>query len=162
VALLQLSPPDVHGYCTLVTSVDAALAAALSARYIVAEIDEQMPRTIGNTLVPLTTACLRRVAARVPRGLQGRTAALRDMILLPASTVARGTGVAASFDVSNVSDLPWMQSTAPRRKQSTGTVTSLHSMRNRWGNTSSSRRAVACLTPSRIETIYGAGAVMSS
>jgi acyl-CoA hydrolase len=54
VALLQLSPPDPHGYCTLGTSVDAALAAALSARYIVAEINERMPRTLGNTLVPFS------------------------------------------------------------------------------------------------------------
>ena len=51
VALLQLSPPDRHGFCSLGTSVDAALAASLSARYIVAEINERMPRTLGNTLV---------------------------------------------------------------------------------------------------------------
>ena len=50
-ALLQLSPPDRHGYCTLGTSVDAALAAAQSARLIIAEINERMPRTHGNTLV---------------------------------------------------------------------------------------------------------------
>ena len=54
VALLQLSPPDRHGYCTLGTSVDAALAAALSARFIVAEINQRMPRTLGNTLVPFS------------------------------------------------------------------------------------------------------------
>ena len=52
VALLQLSPPDAHGYCTLGTSVDAALAASLSARFVIAEINEQMPRTLGHTLVP--------------------------------------------------------------------------------------------------------------
>lgn len=51
VALLQLSPPDAHGYCTLGSSVDAALAASISARHVVAEINEQVPRTIGNTLV---------------------------------------------------------------------------------------------------------------
>jgi 4-hydroxybutyrate CoA-transferase len=50
-ALLQLSPPDRHGYCTLGTSIDAALAAAQSARLILAEINERMPRTHGNTLV---------------------------------------------------------------------------------------------------------------
>lgn len=50
VALLQLSVPDRHGYCTLGTSVDAALAAALSAKHVVAEINERMPRTHGNTL----------------------------------------------------------------------------------------------------------------
>ena len=54
VALLQVSPPDAHGYCTLGTSVDTALAASQAARYIVAEINEQMPRTLGNTLVPFS------------------------------------------------------------------------------------------------------------
>ena len=54
VALLQLSPPDSHGNCTLGTSVDASLAASLTARYIVAEINDRMPRTLGNTLVPFS------------------------------------------------------------------------------------------------------------
>jgi len=61
VALLHLSPPDAHGHCTLGTSIDAALAASLSARLIVAEINTRMPRTLGNTLVPF-----RRVHAFVP------------------------------------------------------------------------------------------------
>lgn len=51
VALVQLSPPDRHGLCTLGTSVDAAKAAADSATMIIAEINEQMPRTHGNTVV---------------------------------------------------------------------------------------------------------------
>jgi acyl-CoA hydrolase len=51
-ALLQLSPPDTHGLCTLGTSVDSAKAAADTASVIVAEINEQMPRTHGNTVVP--------------------------------------------------------------------------------------------------------------
>jgi 4-hydroxybutyrate CoA-transferase len=54
VAFLQLSPPDAHGYCTLGMSVDAALAASQSARLIVAEINDRMPRTHGNTLVPFS------------------------------------------------------------------------------------------------------------
>ena len=52
VALLQLSPPDRHGFCTLGTSVDAARAAADSARTLIAEINEQMPHTHGNSMVP--------------------------------------------------------------------------------------------------------------
>jgi 4-hydroxybutyrate CoA-transferase len=52
VALLQLSPADAHGYCTLGTSVDVALSASLTARTLVAEINDRMPRTHGNTLVP--------------------------------------------------------------------------------------------------------------
>ncbi|HYH05490.1 MAG TPA: acetyl-CoA hydrolase/transferase C-terminal domain-containing protein [Thermoanaerobaculia bacterium] len=51
VALLQLSPPDKHGFCTLGTSADAAVAASRSARIVIAEINDQMPRTHGNTLV---------------------------------------------------------------------------------------------------------------
>jgi acyl-CoA hydrolase len=50
-ALLQLSPPDKHGYCTVGTSADAAIAAARSAKLVIGEINEQMPRTHGNTLV---------------------------------------------------------------------------------------------------------------
>jgi 4-hydroxybutyrate CoA-transferase len=53
VALVQLSPPDSHGLCTLGTSVDAAKAAVETASIVVAEINEQMPRTLGNTVVPL-------------------------------------------------------------------------------------------------------------
>ncbi len=53
VALLQLSPPDRHGMCTLGTSVDAARAAADSAKLVVAEINERMPRTHGHTAFPL-------------------------------------------------------------------------------------------------------------
>ena len=52
-AIVQLSPPDKHGYCTLGTSVDAALAATRAAGIVIAEINEQMPRTHGNTLVPI-------------------------------------------------------------------------------------------------------------
>jgi acyl-CoA hydrolase len=51
-ALLQLSPPDAHGYCSLGTSVDVAKAAADTARTIVAEVNARMPRTLGNSVVP--------------------------------------------------------------------------------------------------------------
>ncbi len=51
-AILQLSPPDEHGLCSLGTSVDAAKAAAETARIVIAEINEQMPRTFGNNVVP--------------------------------------------------------------------------------------------------------------
>jgi 4-hydroxybutyrate CoA-transferase len=51
VALVQLSPPDRHGFCSLGTSVDAARAAVDTARIVLAEINDQMPRTHGNTSV---------------------------------------------------------------------------------------------------------------
>jgi acyl-CoA hydrolase len=54
VALIQLSPPDAHGHCTLGPSVDAAMSAATHARSVLAEINPRMPRTVGNTVVPLS------------------------------------------------------------------------------------------------------------
>lgn len=48
VALIQVSPPDKHGYCTLGTSVDIARAAVDTARYIIAQVNPQMPRTHGD------------------------------------------------------------------------------------------------------------------
>lgn len=53
VAVLQLSPPDAHGLCSLGTSCDAAKAAAETARIVIAEINEQMPRTHGNNVIPM-------------------------------------------------------------------------------------------------------------
>jgi 4-hydroxybutyrate CoA-transferase len=52
VAIVQLSPPDAQGNCTLGTSVDAAKSATESAQILLAEINERMPRTHGNTVVP--------------------------------------------------------------------------------------------------------------
>jgi acyl-CoA hydrolase len=54
VALLSLSPPDEHGNCTLGTSIDCAKTASEHARIILAEINEQMPRTHGACVVPLS------------------------------------------------------------------------------------------------------------
>ncbi|MBI2518208.1 MAG: acetyl-CoA hydrolase/transferase family protein [Opitutae bacterium] len=54
VAILQLSPPDEHGWCTLGTSVDCARAAFDNARIVIAEINEQMPRTHGEAFVPFS------------------------------------------------------------------------------------------------------------
>jgi acyl-CoA hydrolase/RimJ/RimL family protein N-acetyltransferase len=47
IAFIQVSPPDAQGYCSLGVSVDIVMAAAKSAKYILAQINEQMPRTFG-------------------------------------------------------------------------------------------------------------------
>ena len=51
VAMVQLSPPDRHGYCSLGTSLDAARAAVDTSTLVIAEINDRMPRTHGNTSV---------------------------------------------------------------------------------------------------------------
>jgi acyl-CoA hydrolase len=47
-ALVQVSPPDDHGFCTLGTSIDAALAAVRTARKVIAQVNPRMPRTHGD------------------------------------------------------------------------------------------------------------------
>ncbi len=50
-ALVQVSPPDRHGFVSLGVSVDVTLAALRSARYVVAEVNENVPRTLGYSFV---------------------------------------------------------------------------------------------------------------
>lgn len=51
VAIVQVSPPDEHGYCTLGVSVDIARAAVNCAHQIIALVNPQMPRTHGDGLI---------------------------------------------------------------------------------------------------------------
>ncbi|MFC6267689.1 acetyl-CoA hydrolase/transferase family protein [Frigoriflavimonas asaccharolytica] len=51
VALITVSPPDVHGYCTLGTSVDVARSAVDTAKIVIAQVNPKMPRTHGNGMI---------------------------------------------------------------------------------------------------------------
>ena len=51
VALIQVAPPDEHGYCSFGVSVDVARPAAGLAKYVVAEVNRQMPRTLGESTI---------------------------------------------------------------------------------------------------------------
>ena len=51
VALVQVSPPDKHGYCSLGVSVDIARTAVNMAKYVVAQVNPQVPRTHGDSLI---------------------------------------------------------------------------------------------------------------
>src|SRR5271169_4667745 len=51
VALLTLSPPDSNGFCSFGVGVDTSLTAAKCARYVVAQINGQMPRTYGDSFI---------------------------------------------------------------------------------------------------------------
>ncbi|HVP40186.1 MAG TPA: acetyl-CoA hydrolase/transferase C-terminal domain-containing protein [Candidatus Saccharimonadales bacterium] len=51
VALLHVSPPDRHGYCSLGVSVDVARAAVETAHHVVAQVNPQMPRTHGDSFI---------------------------------------------------------------------------------------------------------------
>ncbi len=51
VALIQVSPPDDHGFCSFGVGVDITLTAAKVARFVVAQVNDQMPRTYGDSFI---------------------------------------------------------------------------------------------------------------
>ena len=53
-ALVQLSPPDEHGYMSLGVGVDCTLTAARCARYVIAEVNDRMPRALGDSFLHVT------------------------------------------------------------------------------------------------------------
>ena len=50
-ALIHVSPPDEHGFCSLGVEVGLTKTAAESANVVVAEVNEQMPRTLGDSFI---------------------------------------------------------------------------------------------------------------
>ena len=51
VAMLNVSPPDKHGFCTLGVSIDVARAAFETAKCVIAQVNPQVPRTQGDALI---------------------------------------------------------------------------------------------------------------
>jgi acetyl-CoA hydrolase len=51
VALIQVSPPDEHGYCSFGVGVEATKAATEVAKVVVAQINPNMPRTLGDSFI---------------------------------------------------------------------------------------------------------------
>ncbi len=54
VALIEVSPPDAHGFCSFGVGVDTTLTAAKVARYVIAQVNDQMPRTYGDSFIHVT------------------------------------------------------------------------------------------------------------
>ena len=52
-ALIQVTPPDDRGRCSLGVSVDVVKSAVENARLVIAEINPQMPRTLGDAFLPV-------------------------------------------------------------------------------------------------------------
>lgn len=51
VALIQVSPPDKHGYCSLGVTIAASLAAIENAKHVIAQVNPNMPRTHGDGII---------------------------------------------------------------------------------------------------------------
>ncbi len=51
VAMIHVSPPDEHGFCSYGVAVDATKSAAEAARIVIAEVNPNMPRTLGDSFI---------------------------------------------------------------------------------------------------------------
>ena len=54
VVFIHVSPPDIHGYCSLGVSVEATVAAIENAKHVIAQVNPQMPRTFGDGIIHIS------------------------------------------------------------------------------------------------------------
>ncbi|MFD2600494.1 acetyl-CoA hydrolase/transferase family protein [Flavobacterium suzhouense] len=54
VVFIHVSPPDSHGYCSLGVSVEATKAAIEMAKIVIAQVNPQMPRTFGDSVIKVS------------------------------------------------------------------------------------------------------------
>jgi acyl-CoA hydrolase len=54
VAMIHVSPPDKHGFCSLGTSVDVAKSAVRNAKMVIAQVNPRMPRTHGDGVIHIS------------------------------------------------------------------------------------------------------------
>ena len=54
VALIQVSPPDSHGFCSFGVGIDTTLTAAKKARFVIAQVNDCMPRTYGDSFIHIS------------------------------------------------------------------------------------------------------------
>jgi 4-hydroxybutyrate CoA-transferase len=72
VALIHVSPPDEHGFCSLGIEVGLTKSPAQSAKMIIAEVNQQMPRTLGDSFIHISRlSCIVPVNYKLPELLMG-------------------------------------------------------------------------------------------
>ena len=112
VALIQVAPPDADGICSLGISVDVTRAAALAARCVIAEVNPAMPRTRGDSRIPLEridglVAVDRPLAEYVHEpadGVADRVAAYVARLIDDGSTLQVGVGRVANQMLAYLTD----------------------------------------------------------
>jgi acetyl-CoA hydrolase len=81
VALIQVSPPDEHGFCSYGVEVGVTKTAAETARVVIAEINPLMPRTLGDSFIHVSKIdIVVEVDYRLPEVVQGEPSAVQEAI----------------------------------------------------------------------------------
>ncbi len=100
VVLIQTSLPDEHGYLSLGTGVECTLTAAQNARFVIAEVNRQMPRSLGDTFLHIskvhamveTDRPLLELPVEAPTALQRRIAANVASLIPDGAVLQTGIG----------------------------------------------------------------------
>lgn len=100
VAFIHVSPPDEHGFCSFGVEVGVTKAAAEAARIVIAQINPQMPRTLGDSFIHISkidyavevNAPLPEVAAEEPSSIQQAIARNVAELIEDGSTLQTGIG----------------------------------------------------------------------
>ncbi len=101
VALIQVSPPDKHGYCSLGISVDITLSGMENAKLVIAQVNPQMPRTLGDSLVHIDSIdymvaydepLVEAVSVKKDETITKRIAHYVDMLVDDGATIQVGFG----------------------------------------------------------------------
>ncbi len=81
VALIQVSPPDEHGFCSFGCEVGCTKPAAQSAKIVIAEVNRRMPRVLGDSFIHVSKLTYTvQVDYPLPEALQGGTSPVHQMI----------------------------------------------------------------------------------
>lgn len=112
VALVQLSPPDEHGFCSFGVEVGCTKPAAEGARTLVAEVNQQMPRTLGDSFIHVRNVdAFVEVDYPVPEAPQGGASSVHQRIgetiaeMIPdGATLQLGIGSIPDAVLANVKD----------------------------------------------------------
>jgi acyl-CoA hydrolase/GNAT superfamily N-acetyltransferase len=100
VCLIHVTPPDEHGFCSLGISVEITRTAAEHARFVVAQVNEKMPRTMGDTFLHVTqisyfvehTEPLMEVAQQFKSAIYDRIGQYVARLVEDSSTIQTGIG----------------------------------------------------------------------
>lgn len=110
VAMIQVSPPDEHGFCSLGVAVETTLTAAKCASYVVAQVNNQMPRTYGNSFIHVNEidAFVEQSSPLVEAHKSETTAVCRDIAKYVASLIEDGCTIQTGIGGIPDATLPYL------------------------------------------------------
>ncbi|MHA1990276.1 MAG: acetyl-CoA hydrolase/transferase family protein [Candidatus Hodarchaeales archaeon] len=104
VALIHVSPPDEHGFCSFGCEVGISKPAAQVAKVVIAEVNEQMPRTLGDSFIHTSRINHMVVTNRpLPEVTQGTPSKLHEQIAEHISTLIKD-GSTLQMGIGGIAD----------------------------------------------------------